>query len=108
MRVPLKWLRDYVAVSLPLKEVAHRLTMAGLEVTGIDRAGSDWENVVVGEVLEVRPHPDADRLRLVSVNDGASRYEVVCGAPNVAKGQKIAYASLGARLIAASTGGVRK
>jgi phenylalanyl-tRNA synthetase beta chain len=108
MRVPLKWLREYVDVSLPLKEVAHRLTMAGLEVTGIERAGSGWENVVVGEVLEVRPHPDADRLRLVTVNDGASRYEVVCGAPNVARGQKIAYASLGASLIDASTGEPKK
>ena len=108
MRVPLKWLREYVDVSIPLKEVAHRLTMAGLEVTGIERTGSDWENVVVGEVLEVKPHPDADRLRLVTVNDGASRYEVVCGAPNVAKGQKIAYASLGASLIDASTGELRK
>ncbi len=96
MRVPLKWLREYVDLEVPVKEIAHRLTMAGLEVTGIERTGSDWENVVVGEVLEVRPHPDADRLRLVTVNDGASRYEVVCGAPNVARGQKIAYASLGA------------
>jgi phenylalanyl-tRNA synthetase beta chain len=108
MRVPLKWLREYVEVSLPLKEVAHRLTMAGLEVTGIERAGSDWENVVVGEVLDVRPHPDADRLRLVTVTDGASRHEVVCGAPNVALGQRIAYASLGASLIDASTGEPRK
>jgi phenylalanyl-tRNA synthetase beta chain len=108
MRVPLKWLREYVDVSTPLPEVAHRLTMAGLEVTGIERTGSDWENVVVGEVLEVRPHPDADRLRLVTVQDGASRYEVVCGASNVARGQKIAYASLGASLIDASTGEPRK
>jgi phenylalanyl-tRNA synthetase beta chain len=108
MRVPLKWLRDYVDLTLPLKEVSHRLTMAGLEVTGIERTGSDWENVVVGEVLEVRPHPDADRLRLVTVNDGASRHEVVCGAPNVARGQKIAYASLGASLVDAATGEPRK
>jgi len=108
MRVPLKWLREYVDLSTPLKEVAHRLTMAGLEVTGIERTGSDWENVVVGEVLAVRPHPDADRLRLVTVNDGASRYEVVCGASNVAQGQKIAYASLGASLVDASTGEPRK
>jgi phenylalanyl-tRNA synthetase beta chain len=108
MRVPLKWLREYVDLATPLKEVAHRLTMAGLEVTGIERTGSDWEQVVVGEVLEVRPHPDADRLRLVTVHDGASRYEVVCGASNVARGQKIAYASLGASLIDASTGEPRK
>ncbi len=108
MRVPLKWLREYVDLEVPVKEIAHRLTMAGLEVTGIERAGSDWENVVVGEVVEVRPHPDADRLRLVTVGDGASRYEVVCGASNVARGQRIAYASLGASLIDAATGEPRK
>src|SRR3972149_2003623 len=109
MRVPLKWLREYVDVSIPLKEVAHRLTMAGLEVTGIERTGSDWENVVVGEVLEVRPHPDADRLRLVPVGGGGSpRAGGVAGPPNGAKGQKIAYASLGASLIDASTGESRK
>jgi phenylalanyl-tRNA synthetase beta chain len=108
MRVPLKWLREYVDLVVPVKEISRRLTMAGLEVTGIERAGSDWENVVVGEVLDVRPHPDADRLRLVTVNDGASRYEVVCGAPNVARGQRIAYASLGATLVDASTGEPKK
>src|SRR5262245_26112462 len=108
MRVPLKWLREYVDLVVPVKEIARRLTMAGLEVTGIEKAGSDWENVVVGEVMEVRPHPDADRLRLVTVNDGASRYEVVCGASNVARGQRIAYASLGATLIDAGSGEPKK
>jgi phenylalanyl-tRNA synthetase beta chain len=108
MRVPIQWLSDYVDVSLPLKEVAHRLTMAGLEVTGVERTGSDWENVVVGAVIDVRPHPDADRLRLVTVDDGSSRHEVVCGAPNVARGQKIAYASIGASLRDAHTSEPRK
>jgi phenylalanyl-tRNA synthetase beta chain len=108
MRVPIQWLSDYVDLVLPLKEVAHRLTMAGLEVTGVERTGEDWENVVVGEVLQVKPHPDADRLRLVTVNDGSSRYEVVCGAPNVAAGQRIAYASLGASLLDAHTGEKKK
>jgi phenylalanyl-tRNA synthetase beta chain len=104
MRVQTKWLLDYVDLSLPLKDVAHRLTMAGLEVTGVERMGEDWDGVVVGEVVEVKPHPDADRLRLVTVNDGKARYEVVCGAPNVAQGQRIAYASLGASLVDARTG----
>jgi phenylalanyl-tRNA synthetase beta chain len=107
MRVPISWLRDYVDLSLPLKEVAHRLTMAGLEVTGIERA-SDWAGIVVGEVVEARPHPDADRLSLVTVDDGRGRHEVVCGAPNVAAGQRIAFASLGVELIDAHTGERRK
>ncbi len=82
--------------------------MAGLEVTGVERTGSDWENVVVGAVIEVEPHPDADRLRLVTVDDGTTRHEVVCGAPNVAQGQRIAYASIGASLIDAHTGEPKK
>jgi phenylalanyl-tRNA synthetase beta chain len=107
MRVPVSWLRDYVDLSLPLREIAHRLTMAGLEVTGIERT-SDWAGIVVGEVVEARPHPGADRLRLVTVEDGKGRHEVVCGAPNVAAGQRIAFASLGAELIDAHSGERRK
>ena len=98
MKVPLSWLSDYVDVTLSPEELAHRLTMAGTEVEKIDRTAS-WDNVVVGHVRAVRPHPDADRLRLVTVFNGESEKEVVCGAPNVAEGQKIAYASIGAVLI---------
>lgn len=98
MKVPLTWLREYVDVKIDLDELAHRLTMAGNEVDAIERFGH-IENVVVGEVLEVKPHPNADRLRLVTVNDGEGVHEVVCGAPNVADGQKIAYASIGAQLV---------
>ena len=109
MRVPIKWLSEYVTVTLPVKEVAQRLTMAGLEVTGIERTGDDWEDVVVGHVVDVQKHPDADRLTLVTVDIGGDdSFEVVCGAPNVAKGQNIAYAKLGARLIDARTGEKKK
>ena len=108
MRVPIKWLTDYVDVELPIRDVAERLTMAGLEVTGIEETGEGWENVVVGSVVQVEPHPDADRLRLAIVDTGGETFKVVCGAPNVAKGQKIAYAKLGARLIDARTGEPRK
>ncbi|MDA0677322.1 MAG: phenylalanine--tRNA ligase subunit beta, partial [Chloroflexi bacterium] len=98
MKVPLSWLSDYVDITLSPEDLAHRLTMAGTEVEKIDRTAS-WDNVVVGHVRAVRPHPDADRLRLVTVFNGESEMEVVCGAPNVAEGQKIAYASIGAVLI---------
>ena len=97
MKIPLSWLREYVDVTIDVDELAHRLTMAGNEVEAIDRFGH-IDNVVVGKVLEVKPHPNADRLRLVTVNDGSAVHEVVCGAPNVAAGQKIAYASIGAHL----------
>jgi phenylalanyl-tRNA synthetase beta chain len=104
MRVPLKWLRDYVALTLPENEIAHRLTMAGLEVTAIEKTGSSWENVFVGEVKSVSPHPNADRLRLATVTLGNEEHTVVCGAPNVAAGQKIAFAKLGADILDGHSG----
>ena len=98
MKAPLSWLKQYVDIKIDVDELAHRLTMAGNEVDSIERNGY-IDKVVVGEVLEVNQHPQADRLRLVKVNDGSAQHEVVCGAPNVAAGQKIAFASIGAELI---------
>ncbi len=97
MKIPLSWLREYVDVNIDVDELAHRLTMAGNEVDSIERFGHT-DNVAVGKVLRVGPHPNADRLKLVQVDDGEGVHEVVCGAPNVAEGQKIAYASIGAEL----------
>jgi phenylalanyl-tRNA synthetase beta chain len=98
MKVPVSWLSEYVDINnMSLDDLAHRLTMGGNEVEDIERTG--WiDNVVVGHVKAVAQHPDADRLRLVTVDHGNGEAEVVCGAPNVAAGQKIAYASIGAVL----------
>jgi phenylalanyl-tRNA synthetase beta chain len=104
MRVPLSWLADYVELKLPVEEMAHRLTMAGLEVKGVERSGGDWAEVVVGRVLAVAPHPNADRLRLATVELPGEQHTVVCGAPNVAVGQRIAFARLGAKLIDGHSG----
>ena len=104
MKVPLSWLQTYVDVTLPTNELAHRLTMAGLEVDNITVVGASWDNVSVGHVVSVEPHPNADRLTLVTVNLGTERYTVVCGAPNVAGGQRIAFAKVGARLFHPETG----
>ena len=103
MRIPLSWLRRYVDFDLPAEELAHRLSMAGTEVEKIERT-ADWDDVIVGHVKNVSQHPNADRLSLVTVDHGEGTSEVVCGAPNVAAGQKIAYASVGARLIDGYTG----
>ena len=98
MQIPLSWLREYVDIDLPPHELAHRLTMAGVEVGEVTELGG-WENCCVGEVLEVSPHPDADSLQLCRVNPGnGEEMEVVCGAPNVAAGQKICFARVGATL----------
>ena len=105
MRVPLSWLKDYVDIALPAEELAERLTMGGLEVDGIDRVGEEWsrDHILVGQVVEVRPHPNADRLVLVRVDYGAEEpLEVVTGAPNLRvgdEGQKVVFATVGARLI---------
>jgi phenylalanyl-tRNA synthetase beta chain len=105
MRVPLQWLREMIDVKLPISELAERLTLGGLEVTAIDHVGEWWdrEKLLVGEVLGVREHPNADRLVLARVRLGADEeLEVVTGAPNLpigSKGQKVAFAKSGTRLI---------
>ncbi len=110
MLVPLSWLREYVEWTQSTDELAEILTLAGLEVTGLEHVGDWWdrEHIKVGEVVSVHPHPDADRLVLVTVNDGADEpVQVVTGAPNLLayRGQstlpvlKVAFARVGAVLV---------
>ncbi|HXH20981.1 MAG TPA: phenylalanine--tRNA ligase subunit beta [Dehalococcoidia bacterium] len=107
MLVSLKWLSEYVALTLPPRELAHKLTIAGVKVERIISRGAGWDKVTVGRVLAVEPHPNAERLRLVTVDIGdAEKPRVVCGAPNVAPGQKVAFASVGAELIGGRSGQV--
>ncbi len=104
MRVPLSWLAEYVDLTLPPIELAHRLTMAGVESTFEPGASAGWNHVVVGHVLEINPHPNADRLRLATVDFGGEPATVVCGAPNLEVGQRIAFAQIGAKLADGHTG----
>ena len=98
MRVPLSWLRDYVDVDLTPEQLAERLTLLGMEVKGLERWGADWQNVVVGELLTVEKHPRADRLSLTTVTLGSGEpLEIVCGATNIAPGQRIPVALPGRR-----------
>ncbi len=109
MKAPLSWLKKYVPVSVPVEEVARRLTMAGVEVSAIHRIGGDWDpsKVLVGYVVRVDRHPNADRLTLPTVELGNGETQtVVCGAPNVAAGQKIAFAREGAMLFSTRSGRV--
>ena len=99
MRVPLSWLRDYVDVELTAEALASRLTMLGMEVKSIVTWGEDWRNVVVGELLSVERHPRADRLSLTRVTVGSGEpLEIVCGATNIAAGQRVPVALPGAVL----------
>jgi phenylalanyl-tRNA synthetase beta chain len=104
MKVSLKWLKDYVDIKLTIGELAARLTMAGLEVKGIQTVGGTWDNVVIGEVVALNPHPNADRLKLATVNLGTEQVNTVCGAPNISLGQRVTFAHIGARLIDPHTG----
>ncbi|MFP3899024.1 MAG: phenylalanine--tRNA ligase subunit beta [Dehalococcoidia bacterium] len=104
MKVSLKWIGDYIDIKLPAEQLAERLTLAGLEVEAIQRVGGTWHNIVIGEVLAVSPHPNADRLSLATVDLGTEQYTVVCGAPNIGPGQKVPFARIGARLIDGHTG----
>ena len=101
MRISLAWLGDWVDSGLDASELASRLTMSGLEVESVEPAAGDFQGVVVGEVLSVERHPDADKLTVCQVAAGsAGRLQIVCGAPNVRAGMKAPLALEGARLAA--------
>ncbi len=106
MKLSLNWLREFVDVDLPVPELARLLIDATAEVESWETIGAQWEpdKVRVARVLSVEPHPNADRLRLVTVDAGSGLQQVVCGAPNVASGQKVAFATEGARLRDGHTG----
>ncbi len=101
MKVPLKWLKEFVDITLPVEELAAKLTASGSEVVAVTRR---WERVQVAEITSIEKHPNADRLRLATVVMPDGERTVVCGAPNIEVGQKIAYASIGARLISGHSG----
>lgn len=102
MKISHNWLQQFIKVNLPIDEIARLLTDLGLEVEGtypFQSVKGGLEGVVVGEVLQCEPHPNADRLRITEVDLGEDRkVPIVCGAPNVAKGQKVAVATVGTTL----------
>ncbi len=98
MKISLQWLRDWVDTGDDVPALAHSLTMAGLEIEGIDRAGPGLTGIVVGEVLAVEKHPDAEKLNVCRVSSGREELQIVCGAPNVRAGMKAPLAQIGAKL----------
>ncbi|MFW6093828.1 MAG: phenylalanine--tRNA ligase subunit beta [Pseudomonadota bacterium] len=92
------WLREWVNPPVSREGLLEQLTMAGLEVEGVEPVGADFTGVVVGEVVSVTRHPDADKLSVCEVSDGEASFQVVCGAPNVRRGMKSAFARAGAVL----------
>ncbi|HSC35320.1 MAG TPA: phenylalanine--tRNA ligase subunit beta [Thermodesulfobacteriota bacterium] len=98
MIITVNWLREYVDFGITPEELADRLTMAGLEVEGVEHRGKGLENIVVAEILGMRPHPDATKLSLCDVSDGERSYAIVCGASNMKSGDKVALAKIGTNL----------
>lgn len=98
MKLSEHWLREWINPAVDINQLAEQLTMAGLEVEGIEPVTLTFTNVIVARVDSVSAHPDADKLRLCKVNTGSETIDVVCGAPNVRKGMLAALAQVGARL----------
>ncbi|UCC66666.1 MAG: phenylalanine--tRNA ligase subunit beta [Deltaproteobacteria bacterium] len=98
MRVSLNWLKEYVDFDLTPSELAELLTMAGLEVEGIEEVSPDLKGVVVAQIASISPHPKANRLSLCRVRVGEEVYPIVCGARNMKEGDKVALALVGAEL----------
>lgn len=106
MQFPESWLRTFVDPQLTTDELSHALTMAGLEVESLSKAAPPTSKIVVGRVLEVVKHPDADKLNVCQVDAGTgATLNIVCGAPNVAPGIKVPVALVGAELPPAEEGG---
>lgn len=101
MKISYNWLRNYVDTDMNPEEMAKILTDTGLEVEGVEKIESvkgGLEGVMIGEVLTCEQHPDADRLKVTTVSVGKEPLHIVCGAPNVAAGQKVVVATVGCTL----------
>lgn len=97
MKLSINWLKDYISLNKSVDEIADSLTMIGNEVEEIVTTG-DIPGVIVAEIKEIIPHPNADKLQLTKIYDGKNTLSVVCGAPNIKEGQKIFLATIGTNL----------
>jgi phenylalanyl-tRNA synthetase beta chain len=98
MRVSLNWLKEFVEIEQTPAEVAELLTMAGLEVEGLEQKAQNLDNVKVSKILDIKPHPQADRLSICQLDAGNERASVVCGATNINKGDCVPLAPPGTTL----------
>ena len=98
MKIPYSWLKEIVDTRLSPAQVQEALTMAGVEVSSCRFLGEGLDRVVTARILEMRQHPDADRLSLCRVTDGSTEFGIVCGAKNMNAGDAVALAKIGARL----------
>ena len=105
MKISLEWLNEYVDLSdTTPEEIAHELTMSGLEVEDIETTGPKFSNIRTAQIKLIEQHPNADKLHLVTVDLGSETKTVVCGAQNIEEGQIIPYASVGSKVLDRKTG----
>lgn len=105
MQVSLNWLNEFVDLSdIDENQIAHELTMSGLEVEGVEHIKPQFKNIITAKILKIDQHPNADKLHLVTVDMGAEKRTVVCGAQNIEEGQVIPYASVGSEVFSRKTG----
>jgi len=105
MKISLDWLNEYVDLSNTTPEqIAHELTMSGLEVEEIEKTGAKFTNIRTAQIKMIDQHPNADKLHLVTVDLGGEQKTVVCGAQNIEVGQIIPYASVGSKVLDRKTG----
>jgi len=98
MKISFEWLNEFVSIPCSPAELGDKLTHIGLETEGIETSGGEAKNVVVGEILEIQKHPQADRLTVCRVNNGKEELQIVCGAKNMKVGDKVPVALVGAKL----------
>ena len=99
MRISLNWLKEYVDIPVDADELAHKMTMLGLEIEAIERPWSESAKVHVGEILAIEPHPDADKLVVCKTDVGQGQpLQIVCGAKNMKVGDRVPTALVGATL----------
>ncbi|UYZ83018.1 phenylalanine--tRNA ligase subunit beta [Entomomonas sp. E2T0] len=98
MKFSENWLRSLVNPNVSQDDLIARLSMAGLEVDSVEPVAQQFTGVVVGEIVSIEQHPDADKLRVCQVTNGTETLQVVCGAPNARQGLKVPFALLGAKL----------
>src|SRR6266516_6653014 len=98
MNVALRWMKEYVDITMPPEALAHTLTMAGLEVEAIEYKGADWgDSIITAQIAHLEKVAGSDHLSYARVNTGTEELGIICGAPNIKQGDKVPLARVAAK-----------
>ena len=98
MKVPFEWLQEFVVIDIDAHELAKQLTLRGLEVESVETVSPSFDGVIIGQIKNIEKHPNAEKLSVCVIDTGKEDLTVVCGAPNIAKGDKVPLATVGGHL----------